>query len=103
MSRLIDVVAKSMELALVDRISLSKNKGTGNYSIYAQGEYEYYIGELEERYGFCYFNYYNYISTEKMHKCTIIALIKRFLLDNFKLTKLDEDIGNHIYYLITEK
>lgn len=100
MSRLIDVVAKSMELALIDRIDLVK--GDDHYSIYSKWNSQY-IGELEESMGFCYFNYYNHVAIEKMHIHTLIALIKGFLLNNFRLVKLDEDISDHIYYLITEK
>lgn len=105
MSRLIDVVAKSMELALVDKVILQKR--TDNYAIYGSID-KYFIGELEDSNGFCYFNYYKHRmntlnESEKLLMCTLRVLIKKFLSDNFKLTKLDDDICDHVYYLITEK
>lgn len=102
MSRLVDVVAKSMELSLVDKIILQK--GAGSYSIYA-AQNKCYVGELEESMGFCYFSYYMHRmdSSGKLYMCTILALIKGFLSDNFKLIKLEEHVSDHVYYLIMEK
>lgn len=105
MGKLIDVVANSMKLALVDKVILQKR--TDNYAIYGAVD-KYFIGELEESNGFCYFNYYkNRMNTlnvsEKLLMFTLLTLIKKFLSDNFKLTKLDDDICDCIYYLITEK
>lgn len=99
MSKLIDIVANTMKLALVDKVVLLKEDN--RYSIYSKHDLNY-IGELEESSGLCYFNYYNHrMDTPKIH--ALVTLIKKFLSNNFKPVKLDITIDDHVYYRITEK
>ena len=99
MSRLIDIVANTMKLVLVDKVVLLKENDC--YSIYSKHDLKY-IGELEESSGLCYFNYYSHrMDIPKIH--ALVTLIKKFLLNNFKSVKLDITIDAHVYYRITEK
>ena len=99
MSKLIDIVANTMKLVLVDKVVLAKENNS--YSIYSKYDLDY-IGELEESSGLCYFNYYIHrMDVPRIH--ALINLIKRFLSNNFKLVKLAITIDDHVYYHITEK
>lgn len=99
MSKLINIVANTMKLVLVDKVVLVKENNS--YSIYSKHNLDY-IGELEESSGLCYFNYYNHrMDVPRIH--ALVTLIKKFLSNNFKSVKLAVTIDDHVYYRITEK
>lgn len=103
MSKLIDIVANTMKLALADKIEIVENSNYW-YSIHSKNHE--YLGELEEYGGYCYFWHYNDYpcDNEAFLSVTLLVIIREFLAANYHLVKLSEIKANDKdYYLITEK
>lgn len=103
MSKLIDIVANTMKLALADKIEIVENSNYW-YSIHSKDQE--YLGDLEEYGGYCYFWHYNDYpcDNEAFLSVTLLVIIREFLAANYHLVKLSEIKANDKdYYLITEK
>lgn len=103
MSRLMDIVANTLGLVLVDKIEIVK-KRTSGYSICTKQQE--LLGELVNHSGYCYFWQYNDYPEcdEALLSVTLLVTIREFLAANYHLVKLSElKAKDRDIYLITEK